>query len=739
MDYFELLEMNTESADIQFQLYQACLNGEGGGTKEAQEWLERAAQNGHPEALALLNAKQIKNNEEPEDDYSSCSILDLLEKSHDSYTAAKALYSRVDNDLQLDEKINLLYSICSFEEASVDDFEELAYLKCVDLSEKGNSKNAIEETVIACENAIELGSIRAMRCLVNAYYGIGNSVSSVYQLGDKLARKGEYSDKVALYLIINSKEFSTLPSLLKTAWFEEITQSEEQTKYQTVMDFVKNGYSDSIVKNLINNINNRTLEKKEYQLAVLVVCALCTKTDIKKIKLEDSLMDVDFQFSNFCKRMIAQQYKTAESEVFDGSNNAASMDVNNTPLQVQPYTTCMTSTNYENLNKKRPISKTKRILLAIIASIIALSCLNLGGRYLVNRNKLNLADYIVSENLFLEGYQNHGEISTEAEDLINWDGLYANKNNDISIEDFKTKFECSYDGKTENLNNGDIVYLTVKWNKNEVDSLLNKKMRQKGEYSHKIVIKGLSDKPVFNLFKYVDVDFEGTENRVKVNVSAKKTNKEKYGFKIEDALSENHNVACFNIYYGNNHIETYEIGLDRNALHTYEFNENDIYFYHIAEGQNIQLICEAKTNKQEVSCIETELVVVQGLEKPITDTKMITNSEASKFINLSKTSMSKHSYLNYDGLYLISSPTEGHYNNALVAVYRYRYYYHYYNGFVVIYDPSLDEDGHISSFSQSNIVVVDYCLNSDAKDGKYDIEKALASEFKCTKIEKINN
>ena len=130
---------------------------------------------------------------------------------------------------------------------------------------------------------------------------------------------------------------------------------------------------------------------------------------------------------------------------------------------------------------------------------------------------------------------------------------------------------------------------------------------------------------------------------------------------------------------------------------------------------------------------------VQGLEKPITDTKMITNSEASKFINLSKTSMSKHSYLNYDGLYLISSPTEGHYNNALVAVYRYRYYYHYYNGFVVIYDPSLDEDGHISSFSQSNIVVVDYCLNSDAKDGKYDIEKALASEFKCTKIEKINN
>lgn len=759
MDYFELLEQNTDDAKIQFQLYKACLNGAGEGASEAQEWLERAAENGHPEAVELLDLASKSDNRSTDKDYSNMSLLELTDLAKEDYYAAKALYSKMRGDISQVDAIKYLELICSFEESNTEDFEVLAYNKFLAYTKRLNI--SAEEVRAACENAIELGSQKAKRLLLNLYTSNPYTLSlakdienDVFKLSDDIARSGDFKDKFYHYCMLFSEEYSTVKantSILKKAWKEELINSSELSNYPHIKSFLEgnDGYQ---LNNLLFIMSGQSdfESSPEFLPSILAIAVFIHQAD----SFPNNILNIEdpyFQYGNYARmkmqNALEKYKKTIEEEEHQKSleeenerrieqekseENSHNPCINNNAY-IPPQYSWQPSTTINSKNKKSVIQKyfellktnniTRIISLALVGFVFLL-CVSGGIKHSVNKNRIDLTKYFVSSNLVLEGYEQHGTIISSAYDLLDWEGLYASSTQEISVEDFKNLFKCEFDGSTENLSNGDKVSLKVTWNKNEVNNIFGKKIMQKGEVEFTFKINNLSSKPSFNLFKYVNVQFEGTDGKVKIKISSMTTDENLYGYNIKDSVSGKDNVAAFNIYRNDVHIDTYFVYLNTETIGTFKIG--DEVFYSVQGAQKVTLNCVSQKGNNEIACVESSLFEVKGLDTLVTSKDMIRKDDVNKFIKLSKTYVTDYAY---DGTYFISDSITDDYKTAIVALYHYTSFNIRYDAFIIMYDPAINEDGNITSYSYEYIV---FSKNILPVNENYDISKTLTDNFKCT-------
>lgn len=162
MDYYELLEQNTDDANVQLQLYYCCLNGNGKGIDDPNKWLELSAKNGNAEAKQILSAKELEKEKDnavlqnqKADEYKNMSMIDLIEMEDVDYYAAKEVYNRLNNP-PISEQIENLKRICSFDQATVEDFENLVFTYHSAVQQ--NINVIWNDFELAFQNAYEMGS-----------------------------------------------------------------------------------------------------------------------------------------------------------------------------------------------------------------------------------------------------------------------------------------------------------------------------------------------------------------------------------------------------------------------------------------------------------------------------------------------------------------------------------------------------------------------------------------------------
>lgn len=176
MNYYELLEMDTDDANVQLQLYYCCLTGNGKGIDDPYKWLKLSAENGNSEAQKILSdieKNNIDNQEaqvnEKVKEYENTDTIDLVELANYDYYAAKELYRRrLLGGKRSFLQIDYLKRICKFEQATVEDFEQLveAYNDAIEC----NEPIVWDEFEYACQNAYEMSSKKTDRYYIYHFF-----------------------------------------------------------------------------------------------------------------------------------------------------------------------------------------------------------------------------------------------------------------------------------------------------------------------------------------------------------------------------------------------------------------------------------------------------------------------------------------------------------------------------------------------------------------------------------------
>ena len=296
MNYYELLEQNTEDAEIQFQLYLACLNGEGGGETEAKEWLEQAAENGYEEAIKTVNLNVATKQDAITDNIANVSLLELLENKGEDYYYTKAVYRKF--ELDKSQRIEVLESLCEFDESTVEDFEDLiySYLDYGCFNE--------EKFKTACDNAIELGSLQAKRFLLNHYsenlFTNNDDVVllNCFNLSNQVAEKGDFLDAfchyVLLYIIYNNvKDIN----LYRKAWKQELLNNSEISNYPVFSKLIEYIYmsesNESITHSIYEYAVSSDISNKEaFVLFLVLLCVDCNCYKLFKL-ISKKVLDSD--------------------------------------------------------------------------------------------------------------------------------------------------------------------------------------------------------------------------------------------------------------------------------------------------------------------------------------------------------------------------------------------------------------------------------------------------------------
>ena len=348
MDYFALLEQNTDDAAVQFQLYEACKNGAGNGEEEAQQWLQRAAEQGYAPALDVLNAqKEAEKNQKKQ--YSDMPMLSLLDIAEDNYDAAAEMYRRMWKKMDYYQRVEACRKICAFEEATLEDYENLMLQNMALCTKSLNrvtltteDKLAVLKTLLEdCDNAIEYGSVKAKNIKLNlmcTYYGaIDIQPESILALSENIARSGDYIDKFCHYILLGSKIGRKVQGndMRLLAWREALMDMPERNDYPALSSYVyldAEDYDDDGVTSVKPYAEEQHTYSRELSAALFALAVHPSSISSKALdeKIGEVKLPRHFLTDQFClytdflsKKSIREAKKKAQREAEEKAKREA--------------------------------------------------------------------------------------------------------------------------------------------------------------------------------------------------------------------------------------------------------------------------------------------------------------------------------------------------------------------------------------------------------------------------------
>ena len=677
MNYYDLLEQNTDDAAIQFQLYLACKNGEGGGEEEARQWLQRAADNGHEEAIALLKA-ETDAPQQAADRYATMSSLELLEVADESYAASRELYRRNQNATDRAMLLDILKKLCNFDDAVTEDYEAL--MRVYFCPEYLNNPAMREEIVTACQNAMEMGSEQAKHYLLNLYSGYvyPDDGTTYYNLSESVARSGDYTDKFCHFVMLYSAKFKNVEQreMYKRAWFDELMKAPDAQKYPVLYYYLQHmGEKGAVLSKLEDYVVSQTAYSPQTAAAVLALSVFAPRSE----RLEEAVQRL--HIPEHCEFpyafMIVNLQRAAEEQSF---NAAKEQYYSN-----QPYTRAPQGQNANG----QPVHKDS-VEQAIDTAVEKVKPVAEKGVELLKTNRnariIAVAVAVLLVLIILISAISHGH----AKKAVN-----KSANN-------TTTTSASAEATTEK---------TTATTEPAVTTL--------------------------DLFQYVDVTFSGTPGRVRIDLKSNITKETQNGYAIENITVNDKATVGFNIEDATGkHIETYSVSVDRDSISW--FDENEVRYYDLQENGSINLKCSSQMYNDDIEYKELSTVKVTGLDKLVTEAAQIKAEDVEKLNSeMLDVVRTEQSNTTAEGLYLIKDPINEHYTTAVVKVESYLTEYGYYRYYYAyIYNPAIGAGDNLTEDSFENIHMKNESEHSDHDD--VDVDSNIRDLFKCTKVEKID-
>ena len=319
-NYEKLIEMDTDNdSNVQLQLYKECLAGAGEGKKEAMEWLKLSAENGNEEAIGILDSINNESNKSDDDKYSKMPMMDLLRISDYDYYAAKELYYNRGSKITHDERVNYLIQLCKFEEASCNDYENLAkeYYYCIYEKIKNNEEflGLCEKAINACDNAIELGSRKAKMYLASISVLLHSKDLKIFEICNQAAVESDIYNKFLHYIAMKNGIINVPNLRYLRAWEEEFDKDIDflNTKLGKFYNFVNNN-DISTIKNTLKTFYKETYSDQE-ALIMAMAFNLCDPNDAALNNYYDDPKCLDYiYFLYLYNRHINNEKEKAEFE-----------------------------------------------------------------------------------------------------------------------------------------------------------------------------------------------------------------------------------------------------------------------------------------------------------------------------------------------------------------------------------------------------------------------------------------
>ena len=242
-------------------------------------------------------------------DVSGYSLLDLIKMANDNYGAAKELYKqrkKVGFE-SIEKEIESLEKVCSFSSATAEDYENLAMV----LFGVAVSRVNVYESKFfnACEKAMNLGSIRAKRILLNYYSMYVDCVPSAYQVSEVLANEGDIYDKYCHYIMLYSRLYSYQSNIqiLKEAWKEELLKNYIIKNHPVLADFVKQISPDKL-KGLFDYVHDLSEPSREAYAVLLTLVVFDGNRNSQLLLSEANRLKLvnanDFQYSAYIYNLL---------------------------------------------------------------------------------------------------------------------------------------------------------------------------------------------------------------------------------------------------------------------------------------------------------------------------------------------------------------------------------------------------------------------------------------------------